>query len=86
PPIKHPCIYGIDMSVKKEILASHYRVSEIARYIGADEVVYQTLEDLKEMYKDLPICHACFSGEYPTGVTKELLEEIEKEKLDSNRV
>lgn len=86
PPIKHPCIYGIDMSVKKEILASNYKVNEIARYIGADEVVYQTLEDLKEMYKDLPICHACFSGEYPTGVTKELLEEIEKEKLDSNRV
>jgi amidophosphoribosyltransferase len=86
PPIKHPCIYGIDMSVKKEILASHYEIDEIARYIGADAVVYQSLEDLETMYNDLPICHACFSGKYPTGITKELLEEIEEEKLGSNRV
>ncbi len=86
PPIKHPCIYGIDMSVKKEILASNYKVSEIHKYIGADAVVYQSLEDLRELYKDLPICDACFSGKYPTGITKELLAEIEQEKLDSNRV
>ncbi len=85
PPIKHPCIYGIDMSVKKEILASHYDVDEIARYIGADAVVYQSLEDLKALYEHLPICHACFSGEYPTGITPELLDDIEKEKLASNR-
>lgn len=85
PPIKHPCIYGIDMSVRKEILASNYKVSEIHKYIGADAVVYQSLEDLRELYKDLPICDACFSGKYPTGITKELLAEIEKEKLDSNR-
>ncbi len=86
PPIKHPCIYGIDMSVKKEILASHYEVEEISKYIGADAVIYQSLDDLKEMYKDLSICHACFSGEYPTGVSKEILLEIENEKLGSNRV
>ncbi len=85
PPIKFPCIYGIDMSVKKEILASHYDEEEIRRYIGADAMVYQSLDDLKSMYKDLPICHACFSGEYPTGVSEAMLEEIESEKLNSNR-
>ena len=85
PPIKHPCIYGIDMSVRKEILASNYEIDEIARYIGADAVIYQSLEDLEEMYNDLPICHACFSGKYPTGISKELLQEIEQEKLGSNR-
>jgi len=85
PPIKHPCIYGIDMSVRKEILASNYEIDEIARYIGADAVVYQSLEDLEKMYHDLPICHACFSGKYPTGISKQLLQEIEQEKLGSNR-
>jgi amidophosphoribosyltransferase len=85
PPIRHTCIYGIDMSVKKEILASHYNIDEIAKFIGADAVVYQELEDLREMYKDLPICDACFSGHYPTGVSAETLHEIEKEKLESNR-
>ena len=74
------------MSVKKEILASNYEINEIARYIGADAVIYQNLEDLEELYKDLPICHACFSGRYPTGISKELLQEIEQEKLGSNRV
>ena len=86
PPIKHPCIYGIDMSVKREILASNYKIEEIAPFLGADVVIYQSLEDLENMYSDLPICHACFSGKYPTGITKELLEEIEHEKLSSNRV
>ncbi len=86
PPIKHPCIYGIDMSVKREILASHYDVDEIRQYLGADAVIYQELEDLKDLYKDLPICHACFSGKYPTGAGPEVLEAIEKEKLESNRV
>ncbi|MCK5851408.1 amidophosphoribosyltransferase [bacterium] len=85
PPIKFPCIYGIDMSVKKEILASHYDAEQICRYIGADEMIYQSLEDLKTMYQDLPVCHACFSGEYPTGVSKAMLDEIETEKLNSNR-
>ncbi|NOX87507.1 MAG: amidophosphoribosyltransferase [Calditrichaeota bacterium] len=86
PPVKHPCIYGIDMSVKREILASHYDVDEIRQYLGADEVIYQDLEDLKDLYKDLPICHACFSGEYPTGAGEDVLEAIEREKLESNRV
>lgn len=86
PPIKYPCIYGIDMSIKQEIIASHYNENEIAQYIGADEVIYQSLDDLKSLYSDLPCCYACFSGEYPTGITEELMDEIENEKLMSNRV
>ena len=86
PPIKYPCIYGIDMSVKKEMIAADRDNSQIAELINADKVIYQSLEDLQEMYSDLPICDACFSGNYPTGITDELLEQIETEKLKSNRV
>lgn len=86
PPIKFPCIYGIDMSIKQEIIAAHYSEEEIAKYIGADAVVYQSLQDLKDTYKELPCCFACFSGEYPTGITEELMSEIETEKLGSNRI
>lgn len=86
PPIKFPCIYGIDMSIKEEIIAAHYEPKEIARYIEADAVIYQSLDDLKELYSDLPCCYACFSGEYPTGVTNEMIDEIEREKLGSNRI
>ncbi|MDD3806849.1 MAG: amidophosphoribosyltransferase [Candidatus Marinimicrobia bacterium] len=86
PPIKFPCIYGIDMSVRKEMVASHYDdPQEIARVIGADAVVYQKLEDLQELYHDLPICDACFSGNYPTGITPDILKHIELEKINSDR-
>ena len=85
PPIRYPCVYGIDMSMKRELLAAHYDPSDVAHYIGADAVVYQELEDLKELYSDLPCCFACFSSEYPTGVTPEMLREIEEEKECSRR-
>jgi amidophosphoribosyltransferase len=86
PPIKYPCIYGIDMSIKEEILAAHYDGTEgIARYIEADAVVYQSLKSLRKLYSDLPCCYACFTGEYPTGITDELLEEIADEKRCSER-
>ncbi len=86
PPIKSPCVYGIDMSVKREIIAAHYTEAEIARYIEADAVIYQNLDDLRDLYKELPCCFACFSGEYPTGVSREMLEQIEQEKECSNRM
>lgn len=86
PPIKYPCIYGIDMSVKEEIIAATNNLDEIKKYIGADEVIYQSIDDLKALYDDLPCCYACFTGKYPTGVTDEIISEIENEKLMSNRV
>ncbi len=85
PPIKYPCIYGIDMSIKEEIIASHYDPDEIARYIGADAVVYQSLDDLRSLYADLPCCYACFSGEYPTGVSDELMQQIEEERIGAKQ-
>ena len=85
PPIKCPCIYGIDMSVKREIIAAHYDPKQIAHYLEADAVIYQSLDDLRELYRDLPCCYACFSGEYPTGATAEILKQIEQEKECSTR-
>ncbi|MEA1986723.1 MAG: amidophosphoribosyltransferase [Candidatus Marinimicrobia bacterium] len=86
PPVKYPCIYGIDMSVKKEMIASDKNNSQIAKSLNAESVIYQSLEDLQDMYSDLPICDACFSGNYPTGISEDVLEQIEAEKLKSNRV
>ena len=61
--------------------------NRIAREIGADAVIYQDLEDLVDSVRDLAdgmtqMCHACFSGEYPTGdVTAEGLLQIERARL-----
>jgi amidophosphoribosyltransferase len=83
PPLRHPCVYGIDMQTKTEFIARNATVAQIAKKLRADKVIYQSLEDLEKAVglgnKELHnFCGACFSGVYPTGdVTPELLEDIE---------
>ncbi|MBS3767740.1 MAG: amidophosphoribosyltransferase [Candidatus Cloacimonetes bacterium] len=83
PPIQHPCVYGIDMSIKTELIAGRRDINEIENKIGADALVYQSLEDLKKLYKDMPSCYACFSGQYPTKISEELLNQMEKDRICS---
>jgi len=86
PPLRYPCVYGIDMQTKTEFVARNASVEQIARKINADKVIYQSLEDLKKAVhkgnrKLTEFCGACFSGVYPTGdVTPEILEEIEADR------
>jgi amidophosphoribosyltransferase len=48
PPITHTHIYGIDLASPSELVAHNFiGESAIAEHIGADSVVYQTLDDLK---------------------------------------
>ncbi len=86
PPLRYPCVYGIDMQTRTEFVARHSDVEQIARKIGADKVIYQTLDNLKkavrmENKKLKQFCAACFDGCYVTGdVTPEMLKTIEKER------
>lgn len=86
PPLRYPCVYGIDMQTKTEFVARNANLDEIAKKIGADKVIYQSLESLKKAVrlgnkKLNDFCGACFSGVYPTGdVTPEILKKIEKER------
>ncbi len=79
PPITHCCYYGIDTSVRKELIASSHSVEEICEYIGADSLTFLTLEGLKEAVSPKrELCLACFNGSYPVSVAefdKYLLEE-----------
>ena len=86
PPLRYPCVYGIDMQTKTEFVARDANLDQIAKKIGADKVIYQTLESLKKAVqlgnkKLIHFCGACFDGVYPTGdVTPDILESIEKER------
>jgi amidophosphoribosyltransferase len=86
PPLRYPCVYGIDMQTKTEFVARDADEKLVARRIGADEVIYQTLANLKKAIRmENPklryFCAACFDGQYPTGdVTPELLKAIEDER------
>src|SRR5687767_1150815 len=86
PPLKHPCVYGIDMSTKNEFIARGRTGPQIAKEIDADHVLYQELEDLEVAVREgnpelKQFCNACFSGVYPTGdVTQDVLDRIEGER------
>jgi len=48
PPITHAHIYGIDLASPLELVAHNYIGEQaIAKHIGADSVIYQSLDDLK---------------------------------------
>ncbi|NCV45412.1 MAG: hypothetical protein EBW62_00290 [Proteobacteria bacterium] len=58
PAIKYQNLYGIDMPATSELIASNRTDEEVATEIGADWLVYQTLEDLmlgENYLKDLEI-------------------------------
>lgn len=52
PAIRHPCYYGIDFPVESELIASGRTLSEIEGDLGADAVIYQDLEGLRQSIRD----------------------------------
>ncbi len=88
PPVRHPNVYGIDMPAATELIAHDRTVKDIESIIGADWLVYQTIEDLIEAvrYDKHPIDEfetCCFSGSYITGdVDKSYLDALEQRRSD----
>lgn len=70
PPIGYPCYYGIDTSVRKELIAATKSVEEIRQYIGADSLHFLSIEGLKQSVPAVDpeaMCYACFNSAYPIG-------------------
>ena len=82
PPISHPCFYGIDTSIRKELIASSHTVEEIRSVIKADSLCYLSIEGLMKSVglEKKELCLACFNGCYAVkaseniGVDKYILE------------
>lgn len=70
PPIKHPCYYGIDFPMENELIANNKSLHGVEEELGADGVIYQEVEALKDAIfpeKKITPCMACLTGEYPTA-------------------
>ena len=87
-----PCVYGIDMQTRDEFIARKAGSDEkIAEAIGADAVVYMSVERMVTAVKGPTtrvdaFCMACMDGNYPTGdVTPEVLATIEAERSRMTR-
>ena len=83
PPVRFPHVYGINMPTKAELVAAGKEIPEIAREIGADYLIYQEVEDMRDAILEgsdvTELDMSCFTGDYVTGtVTPEYLEWVEK--------
>lgn len=65
PPFLYPCYFGTDIPSSDQLIAWNRTVEEICSIIGADSLSYLKVERLKEMAGMLPVCTACFTGDYP---------------------
>jgi amidophosphoribosyltransferase len=89
PPIRFSNVYGIDMPSRHELVAHDRTVEEVAKVIGADLVIYQTLDDLIQSCRQFnpsikSFDCSVFTGEYVTGgVDERYLEHIERLRNDN---
>ncbi len=91
PAVRYPNVYGIDMPSAHELIAHDRTTEEVANLIGADWLVYQDLEDLKDAVGGgkVKIEHfdcAVFDGHYVTGdVDEAYLQRIEQARNDLSK-
>lgn len=88
PPVKFPCVYGIDIPTSHELIASSFTTEEVCKAISADALFYEEIKDAKESClrgnpKIRNLCMACFDGHYPTfDVTPAILERMARERTE----
>ncbi|MDA0148043.1 amidophosphoribosyltransferase [Vibrio sp. LaRot3] len=92
PEIRFPNVYGIDMPSANELIAHGRDNDQICKQIGADELIFQTIEDLVDAVgsgnRDIAKFEtSVFSGEYVTGdISQQYLEYLESLRSDDAKV
>ncbi|MBP7752907.1 MAG: amidophosphoribosyltransferase [Veillonella sp.] len=74
PAIEFPCHYGIDTSVRKELIAATHTVEQIREYIHADKLHYLSRAGLCRAIGNIEekdLCFACFNGDYAVQVPED---------------
>ena len=91
PPIRFQNVFGIDMPATKELVAHNRTIRQIKNFIGADELIYQELGDLRlsasignpeiKEFED-----SVFTGKYcDPFVTQDYLKQLEENRKDIKR-
>ena len=90
PPVRFPNVYGIDMPTRSELVAYGRTHDEINELIGADQLIYQSVEDMKKAVQDINpniknFEASCFDGNYITGdITEAYLDALEAARNIAN--
>jgi len=90
PAIRYPNVYGIDMPTCSELIAHGRTEEEICNAIGADKLIYQSLDDLiaavSQGNRDIEGFEcSVFTGKYLTDITDQYLDELEARRNDANK-
>ena len=72
PPVRHPNVYGIDMPTREELVAHGRSIEEVRQIIGADALIYQDVQAMKQAIASVNprvtrFDASCFDGVYVTG-------------------
>ncbi len=75
PTIIGPCYYGIDTPSKEHLIAANNSVEKIKKYLNVDSLNFLSLDNLvkacsSDNKKSDVFCVACFTGKYPTKISK----------------
>jgi amidophosphoribosyltransferase len=87
PPVRYPHVYGINMPSRSELVAAGRSIDEISSALGADNLIYQTVDDMKSAILEgqseiTELEMSCFTGNYVTGaVSDEYLAWVEQTQL-----
>ncbi len=65
PAVTNPCFFGVDIAYRNELIAAKMSVDEICKEIGADSLLYLSIDNLAETLGSKNFCMGCFSGTYP---------------------
>lgn len=90
PPVRFPNVYGIDMPTRSELVAYGRTHDEINQLIGADQLIYQSVEDMKKAVQDINpniknFESSCFDGCYISGdITEAYLNALEAARHIAN--
>ena len=88
PPFINPCYYGTDIDSKDALIACNYSIDEIRKIIGADSLGYLKLEDVTKLGDSgtcKGYCTACFDGNYPTEIPKEVYDNKFDHKISDKK-
>jgi amidophosphoribosyltransferase len=61
PPITQPCYYGIDTSIRKELIAAVKTLPEIKESVGVDSLHYLSKQGLLDQINDPSNCRSCLA-------------------------
>ena len=92
PPVRYPNVYGIDIASKKELVANNKDETAICKSIGADKLIYQSLNDLiwcvQQGNKNIKTFDcSCFDGKYVTkDIDNKYIDEFESKRFGTTKI